>query len=142
MPEASRATHSTQTEARTESEPVASETGSVVRSGPGGQGAAGVAPGNVPPEQAGDDLRKNRVERLESAVSELLERQRALRDQNGRLRSALVEREEQLRAVEDRVLESNQRRQDAIKRIDDLISHVDHLDRALEASLPVEGSRR
>jgi hypothetical protein len=55
-----------------------------------------------------------------------VERQRALRAENVRLRALLEEREHLL-------LDLNQRRQDASKRIDDLIARIDELDARFES---------
>jgi hypothetical protein len=56
-------------------------------------------------------------------------RQRALRAENVRLRALLEEREHLL-------LDLNQRRQDASKRIDDLIAQIDALDARFESEPP------
>lgn len=55
-----------------------------------------------------------------------MERHRALRAENARLRALLEEREHLL-------LDLNQRRQDASKRIDDLIAQIDELDARFES---------
>ena len=44
------------------------------------------------------------------------------------LRSQLEERDARVRALEEQVLEMNQVRQDVGKRLDDLITQIDHLD--------------
>jgi chromosome segregation ATPase len=61
------------------------------------------------------------LDRLQRAVEHLLERHRALRAECARLERLLVERDAKLR-------ELNQRRQDALKRIDELIAQIDRLD--------------
>lgn len=60
-------------------------------------------------------------------MEKLVARLRALRTENAGLRALLQERDERLR-------ELNQRRQDAIKRIDDLVVQLDELDERLEPS--------
>lgn len=63
----------------------------------------------------------------------LIDRHRALSGENATLLRKLEERERRVRALEAQVLEQNQRRQDATKRVDDLIAQLDHLDAQLEA---------
>lgn len=73
------------------------------------QPVASAAPTAEPP----DDQR-----RLAHAVERLVERFHALRIENDRLARELAEREERLR-------ELHQRRQDAVKRVDELIARLD-----------------
>ena len=51
---------------------------------------------------------------------------------NAAQRRVIEERDVRIRALEEQVLELNQRRQDVHKRIDGLISQIDHLDAQLE----------
>jgi chromosome segregation ATPase len=67
------------------------------------------------------------VERLQRAVDVLVGRYRSLREENARLSGLLEEQADQLR-------ELNQRRQDAQKRLDDLVARIDELDAHLEAA--------
>jgi len=67
-------------------------------------------------------------------VCSLVERYRALADENGRLRRELEQREGRVRTLDDQLLEMNQRRQDATKRIDDLIAQIDQIDARLESA--------
>ncbi len=71
-------------------------------------------------------------QRLERAVEALIERGRRLQADNETLRGQLVERDRRIHSLDEGVLEANQRRQDAIKRIDDLIAHIDQLDAQLQ----------
>jgi len=50
------------------------------------------------------------------------------------LRSQLEERDARVRALEEQVLEMNQVRQDVGKRLDDLITQIDHLDAQVAGS--------
>ena len=58
-----------------------------------------------------------------------------LRRENAGLRIALGEGGQRLRTLDSELIAANQRRQDAYKRIDELIAHLDQLDaQLLEAS--------
>ena len=63
--------------------------------------------------------------RLVRAVEGLIERHQQVLLENEELRRELGERDEQLRVL-------NQRRQDAIKHLDDLIAQIDQLDARFE----------
>lgn len=73
-------------------------------------------------------------ERLERAVAKLVEEYRALRRENARLIRELGDRDHRIGVLEGQILELNQRRQDVGKRIDELISQIEHLDTRLGAS--------
>jgi len=62
-----------------------------------------------------------RFEKLDRLVRGLVDRYEALRASHASLRDVLAEREERIRQL-------NQGRQDAAKRIDDLIARLDQLD--------------
>jgi hypothetical protein len=47
------------------------------------------------------------------------------------LRTALAEGGQRIRTLDSKLIEANQRRQDAYKRIDELIAHLDQLDAQL-----------
>jgi hypothetical protein len=51
--------------------------------------------------------------------------------ENAGLRTALAEGGQRIRALDSDLIAANQRRQDAYKRIDELISHLDQLDAQL-----------
>lgn len=70
--------------------------------------------------------------RLEQAIESLLEDHAKLRTQNRSLRATIGERETQVAKLEGHLLEAKQKRQDAIKRIDDLVSRLEQIDAALE----------
>jgi len=69
--------------------------------------------------------------RLEVAISKLVESHGQLREENANLRLQLEEGARRIRALDSELLDTNQKRQDAFKRIDELISHLDQLDAQL-----------
>ena len=71
--------------------------------------------------------------RLERAVRALAESRRQAVRENAALREELEEKNGRIRTLEDQLLEGNQRRQDVVKRIDDLIAQMDQLDQQLGA---------
>ena len=71
-------------------------------------------------------------DRLERAISALVESHRRLDEENESLRKSLDAQNRRIRALDAELLQSNQRRQDAIKRIDELIAHLDQLDAEFE----------
>jgi chromosome segregation ATPase len=71
-------------------------------------------------------------DRLEAAVSVLAESHGRLRREAAELRRQIDQRNRRVRTLETELLASNQRRQDAVKRIDELISHLDQLDAELD----------
>ena len=50
------------------------------------------------------------------------------------LRRRLEEKNRRIRTLEEQILEANQKRQDVAKRIDELISQLDHLDAQFAAA--------
>lgn len=58
-----------------------------------------------------------------------------LQKENAKLRVQLDERDRRIQTLDDKLLDLNQRRQDALKRLDDLIAQVEQVDARLEASL-------
>ncbi len=70
--------------------------------------------------------------RLEAVVAELVDSRRQLQAENANLREKLLERETHVQSLDERLLEANQRRQDALKRIDDLIARLDQIDSTFE----------
>jgi septal ring factor EnvC (AmiA/AmiB activator) len=55
----------------------------------------------------------------------------ALRKENAGLRAALADGGQRIRSLDSELIAANQRRQDAYKRIGELISHLDQLDAQL-----------
>lgn len=70
-------------------------------------------------------------DRLECAIRALAGSHAELRKENAGLRSALSEGGQRIRALDSELIAANQRRQDAYKRIDELIAHLDQLDAQL-----------
>ena len=79
-------------------------------------------------------------ERLESLVRSLIERYEALAVEHAQLRAAIKERDARGKALEAQLVESNQTRRDAAKRIDDLLAQLDRVEaevgRRLEGTVP------
>jgi septal ring factor EnvC (AmiA/AmiB activator) len=67
-------------------------------------------------------------ERLESVVEDLVQAYQRQVEENDGLRRRLAEQVRELRTLEGQLLEANQKRQDVAKRVDELISQLDHLD--------------
>ena len=63
----------------------------------------------------------------------LVEKFRVLQAENAALRTELEGRDSRIRSLDDRILEMNQGRQDAAKRIDDLIDQIYQLDARVDA---------
>lgn len=75
------------------------------------------------------------LDRLERAVRALIDQQASLRLENARLRECLDESEHAVEAgraalqgLEERLLGESERRQDAVKRIEDLVRLLEKLD--------------
>jgi chromosome segregation ATPase len=52
---------------------------------------------------------------------------------NGALRGEVEEKSKRIRALEEELLTANQRRQDVIKRVDELIAQIDQVDVQLQS---------
>jgi chromosome segregation ATPase len=70
---------------------------------------------------------------FEDRVRGLAKRHRRLREENAGLRETLAERDRTIRELEGQIRALNQRRQDAGKRLDELIGRIGQLDEQLEA---------
>jgi regulator of replication initiation timing len=77
----------------------------------------------LPSAEAAYDL-----DRLERAVSVLIEGVERLRQENRQLREQLAVRGQRIQALENDVRHANQRRQDVAKRVDELIGQVDQIE--------------
>ena len=66
--------------------------------------------------------------RLERAVSNLVEAEERLRVERKRLEMELEKRDQRVRELEEALLDSGQRRRDAIKAIDGLIERLDQIE--------------
>jgi chromosome segregation ATPase len=78
-------------------------------------------------------------ERLEQLVRALVDRHRVLERECSHLRRKLAAREARLHELDGDVRQLNQRRQDAVKRIDELVAQLDRLEERLA---PQEASAR
>jgi septal ring factor EnvC (AmiA/AmiB activator) len=67
-------------------------------------------------------------ERLERVVEDLVQAYQRQAHENAGLRRRLEEKSRELRMLEGQLLGANQKRQDVAKRVDELISQLDHLD--------------
>jgi chromosome segregation ATPase len=74
------------------------------------------------------------LDRLERAIAGLVEDNARLREAASEMRHALDERTARIVRLEGELRESNQRRQDVAKRIDELISQMDALDAQLASA--------
>lgn len=70
---------------------------------------------------------------MERAVATLIATGERLRQENQLLREQAASRSQRIQALETDLRHANQRRQDVAKRIDELISQVDHLETQLES---------
>lgn len=70
-------------------------------------------------------------DRLETAVEALVGSHDQLQQDHQRLRREFAQANNRIRELEGELLAANQRRQDAFKRIDELIAHLDQLDEQL-----------
>jgi regulator of replication initiation timing len=77
--------------------------------------------------------RPSELDRLEQAVRELVEQRAALGAENDLLRGDLDQASITTRDLEERLLAETQRRQDAVKRIDDLVGLIQQLEPSLAA---------
>ena len=72
------------------------------------------------------------LERLERAISALVEENARLRQAQADLRGDHDEKSKRILALEGQLLEANQRRQDVAKCLDELIAQMDSLDAQFE----------
>jgi regulator of replication initiation timing len=89
-------------------------------------------PDSVRAEEA-SSARPSELDRLEQAVRELVEQRAALGAENDLLRGDLDQASITTRDLEERLLAETQRRQDAVKRIDDLVGLIQQLEPSLAA---------
>ena len=78
----------------------------------------------------GPDLQS--FERLERLVRDLVERHLALRKECSTLQRTVAERDARLRSMDARVRELNQSRQDAVKRLDELLAQLARVEEQIE----------
>ena len=84
----------------------------------------------------------SQFERLETLVRAMVDRHRALEEERQKLRAGLKEREARIKALDAQLVDMNQTRRDAAKRIDELITQLDQVEaeigRRLEGTVPRE----
>ena len=90
--------------------------------------------GEAIPDSESKTSKEASFERLDRLVRSLVEKYQTLQGENASLRAELDGRDSRIRSLDDQILEMNQSRQDAAKRIDDLIAQIDQLDARLGAS--------
>lgn len=77
----------------------------------------------------------SQFERLEALVRELIERHRVLATERAELRERLAQREARLKSLDAQLVESNQTRRDAAKRVDELIAQLERVQAEVERRL-------
>lgn len=82
------------------------------------------------PESKSD---KYDFQRLEKAVAKLAAAYRRQCAENAGLRREIEQRSQRIRGFEGKLLEANQKRQDVLKRIDELIAQIDQLDASFDS---------
>ncbi len=80
--------------------------------------------------EPGSETRSTEFDRLEEAVRGLIDEREKLRSENESMRSEL----EGSRDLQEKLLAESQLRQDALKRIDDLVGLIEQLDPTLVSS--------
>ena len=70
--------------------------------------------------------------RLERAIRALVERKQQLQSKNAEMHAALEDRDHTIRSLELRIMEGSQRREDALKQLDELIARVAGLEACCE----------
>jgi chromosome segregation ATPase len=73
----------------------------------------------------------SQFERLEALVRSLVDRHRALNADRKQLRERVAERDARIRTLDARLVQSNQLRRDAAKRIDELAAQLDRVEAEL-----------
>jgi chromosome segregation ATPase len=70
----------------------------------------------------------SQFERLESLVRSLVDRHRSLTAAQKQLRERVAQREARIKALDAKLVQSNQQRRDAAKRIDELVAQLDRVE--------------
>ncbi|MDP6978270.1 MAG: hypothetical protein QF570_06655 [Myxococcota bacterium] len=78
-----------------------------------------------PPTVVDNDADVFDFDRLERVVAELIEERHRLGAENDLLRKELVQREQKIAELDSRLTQQEQRRTDALKRLDDLLAQVE-----------------
>jgi len=82
----------------------------------------------------------SQFERLEALVRSLVDRHRALNADRKQLRERVAQRDARIRSLDARLVQSNQLRRDAAKRIDELAAQIDRVEAELARRLSASGS--
>lgn len=82
----------------------------------------------------------SQFERLEALVRSLVDRHRALNADRKQLRERVAQRDARIRSLDARLVQSNQLRRDAAKRIDELAAQIDRVEAELARRLTGGGS--
>jgi peptidoglycan hydrolase CwlO-like protein len=70
----------------------------------------------------------SQFERLDALVRSLVDRHRALTAHQKQLRERVAQREARIKTLDAQLVQSNQRRRDAAKRIDELVAQLDRVE--------------
>ena len=77
----------------------------------------------------------SQFERLEALVRSLVDRHRTLASSQRQLRERVAQRDARIKALDAQLVQSNQCRRDAAKRIDELIAQLDRVEAAVTRRL-------
>jgi septal ring factor EnvC (AmiA/AmiB activator) len=83
----------------------------------------------------------SQFERLEALVRSLVERHRALETGQKQLRERVAQRDARIRSLDAQLVQSNQLRRDAAKRIDELLAQLDRVEGEVARRLTASGAR-
>ena len=79
-------------------------------------------------------------ERLEALVRALVERHRALAATHKQLRERVAQRDARIRSLDAQLVQSNQLRRDAAKRVDELLAQLDRVESEVSRRLSSGGA--
>jgi len=82
----------------------------------------------------------SQFERLEALVRSLVDRHRVLNADRKQLRERVAQRDARIRALDARLVQTNQLRRDAAKRIDELAVQLDRVEAELARKLTGNGA--
>jgi chromosome segregation ATPase len=82
----------------------------------------------------------SQFERLEELVRSLVDRHRALAAGQKQLRERLAQRDARIRALDAKLVQTNQQRRDAAKRIDELLAQLDRVEAEVGRRLNAGGT--
>jgi peptidoglycan hydrolase CwlO-like protein len=82
----------------------------------------------------------SQFERLEVLVRALVDRHRTLAAGQKQLRERVAQREARIKALDAQIVQSNQQRRDAAKRIDELMTQLDRVEAEVARRLSSSGA--